>query len=222
MRDLLAGWDPKDYDIATSARPEEIRLLYPKADEIGAHFGVMLVRRGGHHFVIATFGRTAITSTDAVPPRSPFPTRLGCAAARFHDQRDVFRSARRARHRFHGRPGGSGGETARAIGRAEDRFREDYLRLLRAVRFATVLGFEIEAGTWEAIRAVAGHITVISPERIREELDKIWLSPDRVRGFDLLVASGLMEAILPEILALQGCEQPPHFHPEGDVFVHTL
>ncbi|MGC3991729.1 MAG: hypothetical protein QM796_18960 [Chthoniobacteraceae bacterium] len=109
----------------------------------------------------------------------------------------------------------------RAIGDAEQRFREDRLRLLRAVRFATVLGYEIEPRTWQAVGKHAPEIHDVSAERIREELVRLFASPHRVRGFDLLVESGLMEAILPEITALRGCEQPPQFHPEGDVFVHT-
>jgi len=109
----------------------------------------------------------------------------------------------------------------RCIGNPEDRFREDYLRLLRAIRFSTRFEFEIEENTWHAIRATAENIQHISPERIREELDRIWVSPHRLRGFDLLVESGLMKILLPEILDLQGCEQPPQWHPEGDVFIHT-
>jgi poly(A) polymerase len=109
----------------------------------------------------------------------------------------------------------------RCIGNPEDRFREDYLRLLRAIRFSTRFEFEIEENTWHAIRATAENIQHISPERIREELDQIWVSPHRLRGFDLLVESGLMKILLPEILDLQGCEQPPQWHPEGDVFIHT-
>ena len=109
----------------------------------------------------------------------------------------------------------------RCIGNPEDRFREDYLRLLRAIRFSTRFEFEIEENTWRAIRDTAENIQHISPERIREELDRIWVSPHRLRGFDLLVESGLMKILLPEILDLQGCEQPPQWHPEGDVFIHT-
>ena len=109
----------------------------------------------------------------------------------------------------------------RAIGNPADRFREDRLRMLRAVRFATTLGFEIEPATWRALQAAATEIHAVSAERIREELVRVFLSPNRVRGFDLLDASGLMRAILPEIEALKGCQQPPQFHPEGDVFVHT-
>ena len=109
----------------------------------------------------------------------------------------------------------------RAIGDPGQRFEEDHLRLMRAVRFATTLEFEIETATWEAVKTHAPELARISAERIRDEFNKILLSPHRLRGFDLLVESGLLEVILPEILALRGCEQPPEFHPEGDVFVHT-
>lgn len=222
VRDLLRGVDPKDYDIATSARPEEIRRLYPKADAIGAHFGVMLVRRAGFPFEIATFREDGDYLDGRRPASVTFSDAASDARRRDFTINGMFYDPLENRVIDHaGGRADLAAREVRAIGHPEDRFREDYLRLLRAVRFATVLGFEIETGTWEAIRAVAGRITVISPERIREELDKIWLSPDRVRGFDLLVASGLMEAILPEILALRGCEQPPQFHPEGDVFTHT-
>ena len=109
----------------------------------------------------------------------------------------------------------------RAIGDPHLRFTEDRLRLLRAVRFATVLDFQIEPGTWQSVKDHAAQILSVSFERVRDELVKILLHPNRVRGFDLLVESGLMQMILPEILALQGVEQPPQWHPEGDVFVHT-
>jgi poly(A) polymerase len=109
----------------------------------------------------------------------------------------------------------------RAIGNAAHRFAEDRLRMLRAVRFATTLGFQIESATWQALTDAASTIAQISAERIREELVKIFLSPNRVQGWDLLDASGLMRVVLPELEALKGCEQPPQFHPEGDVFKHT-
>jgi len=109
----------------------------------------------------------------------------------------------------------------RAIGDPAQRFAEDRLRLLRAVRFATVLDFEIEAATWAALVRAADTIGEISAERIREELVRIFLSPQRTRGWDLLDASGLMKQILPELEAMKGCAQPPQFHPEGDVFQHT-
>jgi len=109
----------------------------------------------------------------------------------------------------------------RAIGNPRDRFNEDRLRMLRAVRFAATLDYEIEANTWEALCGHSSDLRGVSAERIREELVRIFLSQQRVRGFDLLDASGLMQTILPEISKLKGCEQPPQFHPEGDVYVHT-
>src|SRR5438045_5373014 len=109
----------------------------------------------------------------------------------------------------------------RAIGDPAARFSEDRLRMLRAVRFATVLDYKIDNRTWEALVANAESINEISAERIREELLKVFLSPSRVRGWDLLDQSGLLRAILPELAAMKGCLQPEQFHPEGDVFVHT-
>lgn len=222
VRDLLRNVAPKDYDIATSARPEAIRALYPKANAIGAHFGVMLVRRAGFSFEIATFREDGDYHDGRRPTSVTFSDAAADAKRRDFSINGMFFDP--LENRVIDYVGGRNDLAAkriRAIGCAADRFREDYLRLLRAVRFATVLEFEIEPETWEAIRAAAGRIPAISPERIREELDKIWLSPHRLRGFDQLVESGLMEAILPEILALRGCEQAPQFHPEGDVFVHT-
>src|SRR5213076_3308233 len=109
----------------------------------------------------------------------------------------------------------------RAIGDPAQRFAEDRLRMLRAVRFATVLDYQIDPKTWDALVASAVSINEISAERIRDELVRIFMSPNRGRGWDLLDASGLMRAILPEIEAMKGCEQPKQFHPEGDVFKHT-
>ncbi len=222
VRDLLRGVAPKDFDIATSARPEEILRLYPKADAIGAHFGVMLVKRGGHAYEVATFREDGDYHDGRRPASVTFSDAVADARRRDFTINGMFYDPVAGEVIDHvGGRADLGARLIRAIGHPRDRFREDYLRLLRAIRFATLLEFEIEQGTWEAIREVAPHITDISPERIREELDKIWKSPRRLRGFDLLVESGLMQAILPEILVLQGCEQPPQFHPEGDVFVHT-
>lgn len=222
VRDLLRGVVPKDYDIATSARPEEILRLYPKADAIGAHFGVMLVKRDGQAYEVATFREDGDYRDGRRPDSVTFSDAVADARRRDFTINGMFYDPLVGQVIDHvaGRADLEA-RRIRAIGPPLDRFREDYLRLLRAIRFATLLEFEIEPGTWQAIRKVAPHITGISPERIREELDKIWLSPNRLRGFDLLVESGLMEAILPEILRLRGCEQPPQFHPEGDVFIHT-
>src|SRR5438034_8810865 len=109
----------------------------------------------------------------------------------------------------------------RAIGDPAQRFTEDRLRMLRAIRFATVLEFEIESETWSALQQSSLSITEISAERIRDELVRIFLSPQRLRGWDLLDRSGLLRAVLPEIEPMKGCAQPPQFHPEGDVFQHT-
>jgi poly(A) polymerase len=110
----------------------------------------------------------------------------------------------------------------RAIGDPEQRFEEDHLRMLRAIRFAARFGFEIEAGTWAAIQKLHARILRVSPERIRDELTRILTEGAPRRGFELLDASGLLADILPEITAMRGVEQPPEFHPEGDVWTHTL
>lgn len=222
VRDQLRGVAPKDYDIATSATPDEILKLYPRGDTIGAHFGVILVRRGGHHFEIATFREDGTYSDGRRPESVTFSTSEADARRRDFTINGMFYDPVAGRLIDH-----VGGEAdlqaglIRAIGNPVERFEEDYLRLLRAVRFATLLDFDIEESTWSAMLSAAERITLISPERIREELDRLWLSPSRLRAFDLLVESGLMKAILPEIIDLQGCEQPPRWHPEGDVFVHT-
>lgn len=222
VRDQLMGKEPKDYDIATSARPEEVQRLFPKTFAVGAHFGVILVREGEHSFEIATF-RSDGEYTDGRRPESvSFTTAEQDAHRRDFTVNGLFYDPIKDEVLdYVGGRDDLARQVLRAIGDPHQRFEEDQLRLMRAVRFATVLGFEIEAVTWAAIVEMAPKIKSISAERIREELSRILLHPNRVRGFDLLVSSGLMAAVLPEILVLQGCEQPPQFHPEGDVFVHT-
>lgn len=222
VRDRLLGKVPKDYDIATSATPDQILELYPRGDTIGAHFGVILLRIGGFHFEVATFREDGEYSDGRRPDTVTFSTSRADSQRRdftvnglfFDPVKDETIDYVKGRDDLEA-------QMIRAIGNPDERFEEDYLRMLRAIRFATVLGFEIEAGTFAAICKSASRIGEISPERIREELDKIWMSPNRLTGFDLLVDSGLMAEVLPEILVLQGCEQPPQWHPEGDVFVHT-
>lgn len=222
VRDHLMGKEPKDYDIATSARPEEVQRLFPKTFAVGAHFGVILVREGEHSFEIATF-RSDGEYTDGRRPESvSFTTAEQDAHRRDFTVNGLFYDPIKDEVLdYVGGRDDLARQVLRAIGDPHQRFEEDQLRLMRAVRFATVLGFEIEAVTWAAIVEMAAKIKSISAERIREELSRILLHPNRVRGFDLLVSSGLMAAVLPEILVLQGCEQPPQFHPEGDVFIHT-
>ena len=222
VRDRLLGHEPKDFDIATSATPDEILKHFPKAGTVGAHFGVVLVKRDGHHFEIATFRADGKYSDGRRPDKVVFSTAENDARRRDFTINGMFHDpiANKTIDYVEGEDDLASG-LIRCIGNPEDRFREDYLRLLRAIRFSTRFEFEIEENTWHAIRATAENIQHISPERIREELDRIWVSPHRLRGFDLLVESGLMKILLPEILDLQGCEQPPQWHPEGDVFIHT-
>ncbi len=222
VRDMLRGQKPKDYDIATDARPSEVTALFPSSGEVGAHFGVVLVKAGGHHFEIATFRSDGDYRDGRRPESVTYTTPEEDAKRRdFTVNGMFFDPLKEEVIDFVGGRADLEAGVLRAIGDAEKRFQEDYLRMLRAVRFATVLGFEIEEKTWEALRNNAPNILKISPERIRDELNRVWLSENRQRGFDLLVDSGLMTQVLPEIMALQGCEQPPQFHPEGDVFVHT-
>lgn len=222
VRDALLGKEPKDYDIATDARPGDVQKLFPRSVAVGAHFGVIIVREGGHQFDVATFRRDGSYKDGRRPESVEFTSAEEDAKRRDFTVNGIFYDP--IEDTYLDYVGGRDDLAARrlcAIGDAAARFHEDHLRLLRAVRFATVLGFEIEANTWRAICEQSEEIKMISPERVREELVKIFLHPQRVRGFDLLVESGLMEAVLPEILVLKGCEQPPQFHPEGDVFVHT-
>lgn len=222
VRDSLLGKTPVDYDIATSARPEDVQRLFPKTVAVGAQFGVIVVVEKGMEFEVASFRADGVYIDGRRPVDVTFSTPRQDAERRDFTVNGMFYDPIRDEtiDFVNGRADLSAG-ILRAIGNPADRFREDRLRMLRAVRFATSLGFEIEAHTWLALRENAAEIKIVSAERIREELSRIFLSPNRVRGFDLLDESGLMEVILPEITALKGCEQPPQFHPEGDVFVHT-
>ena len=222
MRDMLLGVEPHDYDIATDARPEEVQGLFDHTFAVGAHFGVVVVHRKGHDYQIATFrsdgeyvdGRrpTGVTYSS---PQTDAERRDFTVNGLFYDP-----IAGEVIDYVQGRTDLEA-KVLRAIGDPTARFREDRLRLLRAVRFGAVLGFDIEPATWAAVKEHAADIHDVSAERIREELVKMFLSPARVRGFDLLAESGLMQEVLPEVMRLRGCEQPPQFHPEGDVFVHT-
>lgn len=222
VRDEIQGREPKDYDVATSAVPEQVLGLFPEARTVGAHFGVVLVNLEKVPIEVATF-RTDGSYADGRKPTSvSFATMEEDATRRDFTMNGLFFDpVSETLHDFVGGREDLKHGTLRAIGDPGQRFQEDHLRLLRAVRFATSLSMEIEPKTWEAVKESAESIKRISAERIRDELDRIWVHPRRVAGFDLLVDSGLMKAVLPEILVLQGCEQPPQWHPEGDVFVHT-
>lgn len=195
---------------------------FPRASLVGAHFGVVLVKEPEGHFEIATFRTDHEYEDGRRPTKVTFATPEDDAQRRDFTVNGLFENPETGEViDYVGGQADLDRQLLRAIGDPEKRFAEDRLRMLRAVRFATTLGFEIDPATFAAIRAHAGAVHEISVERVRDELVKTFLHPNRVRGFDLLVESGLMKEILPEILDLQGCEQPPQFHPEGDVFVHT-
>ena len=222
IRDALLNIPPKDIDIATSASPDQVQALFHRTIPVGIQFGVVRVRVAEMEFEVATFRSDGIYLDGRRPSAISFSTPEQDAARRDFTINGMFYDplSERLIDYVTGRED-LAGKLVRAIGQPSRRFAEDRLRMLRALRFAAVLGFEIEAGTWLAIRADAQEIAIISPERIRDELLKMLVNPNRLRGFDLLDQSGLLAVILPEIEALKGCDQPEQFHPEGDVFVHT-
>jgi len=222
VRDTLLGLTPCDYDVATNARPEQVEGIFPRTVPVGAQFGVILVLEGGSEIQVATF-RGDGTYLDGRHPESVrFTDARGDSLRRDFTINGLFYDpiGDKVLDFVRGREDLRAG-VVRAIGNPTERFAEDRLRLLRAVRFATTLGFKIDPLTWKAVITWVADIHVVSAERIREELVKILLSPNRLRGFDLLNESGLLREIIPELESLKGCDQPPEFHPEGDVFVHT-
>jgi poly(A) polymerase len=222
VRDMLLGLEPHDYDVATSARPERVETLFPRTVPVGAQFGVILVLEGGEQIQVATFRGDGAYHDGRHPESVCFSDAEGDARRRDFTVNGLFYDP--VEEKIIDYVGGREDLRAgilRTIGAPSERFSEDRLRLLRAVRFATTLGFRIDQDTWNALVKSAPAIHAVSAERIREELVKILLSSQRLHGFDLLDQSGLLREILPEIEALKGCDQPPEFHPEGDVFVHT-
>src|SRR5882757_9259406 len=222
VRDIVRGETPKDFDIATDAKPEIVQKLFSRTYAVGAHFGVILVVENGFQFEVATF-RSDDAYVDGRRPRAVhFSSPEKDAERRDFTINGMFYDPVAEKViDFVGGRADIEAKLVRAIGDAAQRFGEDRLRMLRAVRFATVLDYKIDTQTWEALVANAVSINEISAERIREELVRIFLSPNRVSGWDLLDSSGLMRAILPELEAMKGVLQPEQFHPEGDVFVHT-
>jgi poly(A) polymerase len=222
VRDMVRGLIPKDFDIATDAPPETVQNIFPHTYAVGAKFGVIVVVENGINFEVATFRSDDAYIDGRRPTAVRFSTPEEDAKRRdFTINGMFFDPAKNDVIDFVGGRADLERKLIRAIGDPAQRFAEDRLRMLRAVRFATVLDFQIDPQTWAALVASAETITQISAERIRDELVKIFLSANRVRGWDLLDQSGLMRAILPEIEPMKGCEQPEQFHPEGDVFKHT-
>jgi putative nucleotidyltransferase with HDIG domain len=224
VRDLLLGRDPKDFDVTTSAQPDELLRLFPRADRVGAHFGVVLVREDGEQVEVATFRSDLEYSDGRHPVGVQFETdpRKDVLRRDFTINALLLDPASGEILDFVGGRADLDARLIRAIGDPEFRFREDHLRLLRAVRFAARLGFEIEEESFAAIQRLAPLIQGVSPERVRDEIARI-LTEGGVRiGFELLDATGLLQQVLPEVAAMKGVQQPPEFHPEGDVWTHTL
>lgn len=222
IRDALRGTAPKDIDIATSAKPNEVQGLFRRTIPVGVQFGVVRVLEDDFEFEVATFRSDGIYLDGRHPQFVEFSTPEKDAFRRDFTVNGIFYDPVKDKViDFVGGREDLGRKLIRAIGMPSQRFAEDRLRMLRAIRLASALAFEIESGTWSAIRAEANEILVVSPERVRDELLKILGDAHRLRGFDLLDRSALLAVILPEVEALKGCEQPEQFHPEGDVFVHT-
>ncbi|HQB12334.1 MAG: CCA-adding enzyme [Candidatus Omnitrophica bacterium ADurb.Bin292] len=222
VRDHLMGKQPEDIDIATTAKPAEVEAIFPKTIPVGKQFGVVIVMEDDIPFEVATFRAEGGYQDGRHPTRVEFTVPEDDARRRDFTVNGLFYDpfSQKVIDYVAGK-GDVDAKLIRAIGDPDERFREDKLRLLRAIRFASTLGFEIERKTWDSIRVLAASIHAVSPERIRDELVKIFTRPGAARGFMLLHESGLMKEILPEVEAMKGVEQPEEFHPEGDVFEHT-
>ncbi len=221
VRDAQLGQSPKDYDIATDAKPDDIERLFRKTIPVGKQFGVMMVLEDGHEYQVATF-RAEADYTDGRRPGSVRFTEAREDALRrdFTVNGLFFDPIAKELHDWVGGQADLEARRIRTIGDPAERFGEDRLRMLRAVRFAAQLGFEIEPATFAAVREHAPSIAEVSAERIRDELLKIFRPLHAAAGLDLLRKSGLLGEVLPELAATIGCEQPPEFHPEGDVYTH--
>ena len=233
VRDLLLGVEAKDFDVATSATPDVVMGMFAKTYSVGAHFGVILVcspDEGGGEIAteVATFrhdgaysdGRRPDAVRFSIDPREDVQRRDFTINGMLFDP--LAGAGEEAILDFVGGREDLIEHRVRTIGVARDRFTEDKLRMLRAVRFASRLEFEIEPATAVAINELAAEITQVSLERIRDELTLMLTEGHARRAFELLYERGLLQYVLPEAVKMRGVEQPPQFHPEGDVWVHTM
>ena len=221
VRDFLLGREPQDFDIATDAKPEQVEKLFRKTIPVGKKFGVIIVVESGHQFQVATFRAEADYQDGRRPEKIIFANAEADASRRDFTVNGLFYDPlTKKTHDWVGGEKDLRAKIIRTIGKPEERFGEDHLRLLRAVRFAAQLDFKIEAKTFAAIKTLAPKIKLISAERIRDELLKLFSPPHAAHGLILLRDSGLLEHILPELAATVACEQSPDFHPEGSVFNH--
>jgi len=223
VRDMLLNKEPQDYDITTSAKPEEIAKIFPDTIPVGAQFGVILVMLDGAPFEVASFRHDG----PYLDGRHPSHVRYGSL------REDVLRRDFTINGMVYDPMDGRvidlvdgqkdlGERAIRAIGDPRTRFEEDRLRMIRAVRFAASLQFAVEEKTLAAIRELASTVTLVSWERIGEEITRILTEGGARRGFELLDDTGLLSVLLPEVAAMKGVEQSRDYHPEGDVFTHTL
>ena len=224
VRDMLMGREPLDYDIATGATPDEVMRLFRKTVSVGAKFGVVRVLMGEHELEVATFR----SDHGILDGRHPVEVRFSKTAEEDVQRRDftinglLFDPIKEEVLDFVDGQKDIDAGVIRAIGVPTERFAEDRLRMLRAVRFAARFRFEIEEVTYAAVREQASSIGEISVERIRDEMLKMLTEGNARFGMELLDSTGLLLAILPEVAKFKGVEQPPQFHPEGDVWTHVL
>jgi poly(A) polymerase len=223
VRDFILGNISSDYDIVTSALPDQVIALFSNTVSIGAKFGVIAVIEHGHPYEVATF------RSDDIYEDGRHPSQVHFSSAK----EDVFRrdftingllmdpETNEITDYVNGRPDIEK-KIIRTIGDPDSRFNEDFLRMLRAIRFAANLDFIMEPATQEAIERNAPKINQISAERVRDELNKILTRGGARNGFELMIQTNILKEILPEVDRLKGVEQPPRFHPEGDVWEHTL
>jgi poly(A) polymerase len=239
VRDLLLGREPKDYDVATSATPQQVMEVFPETYAVGAQFGVVLVPAPDTDAAASVL--TEHSSKSHAVEVATFRSDIGYSDGRHPDEVRFSRDPREdvARRDFTingmlldpvsdevldfvgGRKDLEAG-IIRTIGDPEQRFGEDKLRMLRAVRFAARFEYAVDPATFAAMRKLAEQIHVVSRERVRDEFTRMLTEGHARRAFLLLDESGLLKPVLPEISAMKGVQQPPEFHPEGDVFVHTL
>ncbi len=243
VRDLLLRREPKDFDVTTSALPQVVLDLFPRTFAVGAHFGVVLVADEVESVPVQVEVATFRNDGSYADGRHPDAVTFSNRAEEDVQRRDftingmLLDPLRWESDPLPTEPAASGDAAVldfvggradlaaglvRAIGEPRRRFAEDKLRMLRAVRFAARFGFTIEPETFAAIRAIAGEVVQVSRERIRDELTRMLTEGHARRAFELLDAAGLLRVLLPEVDRMHGVEQPPEYHPEGDVFVHTL
>jgi poly(A) polymerase len=222
VRDMLMGRTPTDYDVATNGTPDDVCRIFPKAKLVGAHFGVVIVVMDSHQFEVATFRAEGEYLDGRHPSAVTFTTAEGDVRRRdFTVNGLLYDPVADKVLDYVGGEADIKARLVRVIGDPRARFAEDHLRLLRAVRFAAFLDFEIEAVTRKAILEMTPKIKTVSAERVAEELKKLLTRHGASRGLKLLHEVGLLREIMPEVEAMVGIEQPPTWHPEGDVFTHT-